>query len=77
MLTPPNKNIYSTLSMKGISLETGDYALVRLIAVHDEKYKLTTNSTPNLYREEIAKSFGQLEYALYRHSLLKKAKLVN
>lgn len=77
MLTPPNKNIYSTLSMKGISLETGDYALVRLIAVHDEKYKLTTNSTPNLYREKIAKSFGQLEYALHRHSLLKKAKLVN
>lgn len=77
MLTPPNKSIFSTLSMKGISLETGDYALVRLIAVHDEKYKLTTNSTPNLYREEIAKSFGQLEYALYRHNLLKKAKLVN
>lgn len=77
MLIPPNKNISRTSSMKGISLETGDYALVRLIAVHDEKYQLTTNSTPNLYREEIAKSFGHLEYALYRYNLLKKAQLVN
>lgn len=77
MLIPPNKKVSSTLSMKGISLKTGDYALVRLIAVHDEKYLLTTNSIPNFYREETAKSLGGLEYALYKYNLLKKAKLVN
>ncbi len=75
MLTPPNNSISSALSMKGISLKTGDYALVRLIAVHDEKYPLTSNSMPNLYREEVANSFGQLEYALYRNNLLKKSSI--
>jgi peptidyl-prolyl cis-trans isomerase D len=76
-LTPPNKNISTSFSMKGFSLENGDYVLVRLIAVHDEKYQSTLNNAKqNLYREEIAKSFGQLDYRLYIHNLLKKAKLI-
>lgn len=77
MLTPPNKNMPTSLSMKGFSLDNGDYALVRLIAVHDEKYQSTlNNSKQKLYREEIAKNFGQLDYTLYAHNLFKKAKLV-
>lgn len=76
-LTPPNKNIPISSSMKGFSLENGDYVLVRLIAVHDEKYQPRLNNSPkqNFYREEIAKSFGQLDYTLYVHNLLKKAKV--
>ena len=75
-LTPQNKNISTSLSMKGFSLENGNYVLVRLMAVHDEKnpYQLK-DSTQNLYREEIAKNFGQLEYSLYARNLLKKFKL--
>ncbi|MGC1854928.1 MAG: peptidyl-prolyl cis-trans isomerase, partial [Candidatus Aquirickettsiella sp.] len=77
MLTPPNRNIQNSLSMKGFSLKNGDYALVRLIAVHNEEYQSKLNdSKQNLYREEIAKNFGQLEYTLYVHNLLKKFKLV-
>lgn len=76
-LTPSNKGIPRSLSMKGFSLENGNYALVSLIAVHDEKYQsILNNSKRNLYREEIAKDFGQLDYLLYTHNLLKKAKLV-
>ncbi len=75
-LTPPNKNISISLSTKGFSLENGDYALVRLIVVHDEKNQLTlNNSKQNIYREGVAKSFGQLDYTLYVHNLLKKQKL--
>lgn len=76
-LIPPNKNIPISLSMKGFSLENGDYALVRLIAVHDEKYQPTLNNLKQkLYREEIAKNFGQMDYSLYERNLLKKAKLI-
>lgn len=74
-LIPPNKNIPTVSSMKGFSLENGDYALVRLIKVRDEKYQpLLNDSKLNHYREEIAKSFGQLDYVLYMHNLLKEAK---
>lgn len=74
-LIPPNKNIPTVSSMKGFSLENGDYALVRLIAVRDEKYQaLLNDAKQNYYREEIAKSFGQLDYVLYMHNLLKEAK---
>jgi peptidyl-prolyl cis-trans isomerase D len=76
-LIPQNQNISTSLSSKGFSLENGDYALVRLIAVHEGKYQPALNiSKQKLYREEIAKSFGQLDYILYMHNLLKKAKLV-
>ncbi|WP_342219892.1 SurA N-terminal domain-containing protein [Rickettsiella endosymbiont of Miltochrista miniata] len=74
-LIPPDKNIPTASSMKGFSLENGDYALVRLIAVRDEKYQpILNDSKQNHYREELAKGFGQLEYVLYAHNLLKEAK---
>ena len=74
-LISPNKNIPTVSSMKGLCLENGDYALVRLIAVRDEKYQtLLNDAKQNYYREEIAKSFGQLDYVLYMHNLLKEAK---
>lgn len=74
-LTPPNKNSSLSLSMKGISLENGDYVLVKLCAVHDEKYQ-NSHSKQDLYRKEIAEGFGQLDYNLYKRNLLKKAKLI-
>lgn len=77
MLTPPNKNISTSLTMKGFSLENGDYVLVRLITVHNEKKEFSLNiSEKKAYREEMAKNFGQLDYALYARNLLKKAGLV-
>lgn len=77
MLTPPNKNTPTLLSIKGFSLENGDYALVRLIAVcHENDQPILNNSKRKLYREAIANSFGQLDYALYTHHLFKQAKLV-
>ncbi|MFZ2485277.1 SurA N-terminal domain-containing protein [Rickettsiella endosymbiont of Litargus connexus] len=76
-LTPPNKHILALLSMKGFSLENGDYVLVRLMAVYDEASPpLLNNSTKKLYREEIAKNLGQLDYTLYTNNLLKKVKLI-
>src|SRR5436190_225889 len=74
-LAPPNKNIPISLSMKGFSLENGDYVLVKLFAVHDGKYQ-PSNSRLDLYREEIAENFGQMDYRLYKRDLLKKAKLI-
>lgn len=77
LLTPPNKNISTSLTMKGFSLENGDYVLVRLIAVHDEKNEFPLrNSEKKAYYEEVTKDFGQLDYTLYTRNLLKKVRLV-
>ncbi|MFZ0220033.1 MAG: SurA N-terminal domain-containing protein [Candidatus Aquirickettsiella sp.] len=76
-LAPSNKNSLSLSSLKGFSLENGDYVLVKLIASHEKKNQPTLNSSAQkFYREEIAHNFGQLDYALYAHNLLKKVKLV-
>lgn len=74
-LIPPKKNIPTSLSMKGFSLENGNYVLVKLLAVHDKKYQ-PSNSKQDLYREEIAESFGKMDYTLYKRNLLRKAKLI-
>lgn len=74
-LVPPNKNIPTSLSMKGFSLENGDYVLVKLLAVHDKKYQ-SSNFKQDLYREQIAESFGKMDYTLYKRNLLRNAKLI-
>ncbi|MEN9916284.1 MAG: peptidyl-prolyl cis-trans isomerase [Pseudomonadota bacterium] len=74
-LTPPNRNIPISLSVKGFSLKNGDYVLVKLYAVHDEKYQ-PSNSEQVLYGKEIAENFGQMDYSLYKRNLLKKVKLI-
>jgi hypothetical protein len=76
-LVLPKKNTPYSSALTGFSLVSGDYALVRLIAVYNEKdLPAPTIPTQKLYREELAKSLGQLDYVLYTHNLLKKAKLV-
>lgn len=75
-LVPPHKKSTAS-SLLGFSLENGDYALVRLIAVHeDEANKALVTQKQNFYRERLAKDLGQLDYKLYTQALLKKAKLV-
>lgn len=74
-LIPPNKSIPASLSMKGFSLENGDYVLIKLLAVYDKKYQIF-NSKQDVYRKEIAESFGQIDYNLYKRNLLKKSKLI-
>lgn len=73
-LIPPNKNIPTSLSIKGFSLKNGDYVLVKLLAVHDKKYP--SDFKHDLYRKEIAESFGNVDYTLYKRNLLKNAKLI-
>lgn len=75
-LTPPNKSTLAFSSLAGFSLPNGDYALVKLISVHEGNDKPIKAQQQKLYREELAKNFGQLDYALYVHGLLEKAKLV-
>jgi peptidyl-prolyl cis-trans isomerase D len=76
-LVPSNKNSTTSSSLLGFSLGNGDYALVRLIAVHkDEANKALITQKQKFYREKLAKDFGHLDYKLYTQALLKKAKLV-
>lgn len=76
-LFPPSKNISTSLTMKGFSLENGDYVLVKLIKVDNGKNEFQlSNLEKKAYREEIAKNFGQLDYILYNRNLLEKARLV-
>ena len=77
-LTPPDKNAPHSFSMKGFRLENGNYVLVRLMAVYNQKNLPRYNESPKaaLFREEIAKEYGQLDYACYVHSVLKKFKLI-
>lgn len=74
-LVPPNKNIPISLSMKGFSLENGDYVLVKLLAVHDKKNQ-SSDFKQDFYRKEIAESFGKMDYILYKRNLLRNAKLI-
>lgn len=74
-LVPSNKNSMAS-SLSGFSLENGDYALIRLISVHDgAANKGLIAQKQKFYREKLAKDFGQLDYRLYTQALLKKAKL--
>lgn len=57
----------------GFSLSNGDYALVRLIAVHEGNDK-RNDIGRKLYSKELAKEFGQLEYRLYSYGELAKVK---
>jgi acyl-CoA synthetase (AMP-forming)/AMP-acid ligase II len=76
-LVPSNKKSTASPSLLGFSLENGDYALVRLITVHeDEANKVLMAQKQKFYREKLAKDFGQLDYRLYTQALLKKAKLI-
>ena len=76
-LVPSNKKSTASPSLLGFALENGDYALVRLITVHeDEANKVLMAQKQKFYREKLAKDFGQLDYRLYTQALLKKAKLV-
>ena len=77
MLFPPSKNISTPLTMKGFSLENGDYILVKLIRVYNGKNEFQLNNLEKkAYREKIARNFGQLDYILYNRNLLEKARLV-
>lgn len=56
-------------AVTGFALTNGDYVLIKLIAVHDGTSKNLSSQQKVVYRKELAKSFGQLDYDLYAHSL--------
>ncbi len=56
----------------GFSLPNGDFALIKLLAVHDGDAKKLTASERSTYGKALEKSFGQLEYDLYVHDLMQK-----
>lgn len=60
------------ISVTGFSLPNGDYVLIKLIAVRDGASKNLSASQKVIYRDELAKSLGQLDYELYARNLIQK-----
>ncbi len=68
---PFSKKLGNTAAT-GFSLPNGDYVLIKLIAVHDGASKNLSTQQKSVYRKELAKSFGQMDYDLYLHNLMQR-----
>jgi peptidyl-prolyl cis-trans isomerase D len=66
----PNK-----FSTAGIAMPGGGYAVVAVTGVHDGDIKKAPDSKQRIFQEQIENSLGQLDYELYVHALLAKAKV--
>lgn len=60
----------------GYPLPNGDYAVLMLTGVHDGDVAKIPPNQQRIYSEELENGYGQLDYALYTHGLLEKAKIV-
>lgn len=60
----------------GLQLPNGDYAVVKIMAVHDGAINDPAGSQKRIYREELQNDRGQLDYALYVKQQLSGAKIV-
>ncbi len=69
-LSPPRH-----AAITGFSLTNGNYVIVKLLAVHDGDVQKITPQLRSIYREALANSSGEFDYALYARDLLQKAKI--
>jgi peptidyl-prolyl cis-trans isomerase D len=68
----PVSNKFSTA---GIAMPGGGYAVIAVTGVHDGDIKKAVDSKQRIFQEQIENSLGQLDYELYVHALLTKAKV--
>lgn len=62
-------------NIKAISLPNGDYLLLAINAVHDGDISKLDDNTRKSYRESLANTFGQQEFALYANRIVSQAKI--
>ncbi len=65
----------TTLSLKGLSLPSGDYAVILLNAIHDGTLSSQDNIQRRIFQEEMEGNYGHIDYQLYVRELMKKAKI--
>lgn len=65
----------SQISLKGVSLPSGDYAIILLNAVHDGALSPQDNIQHRIFQEEMEGNYGHIDYQLYVRELMKKAKI--
>ena len=63
------------ISYTGMSLTSGDYALVGVTKIMPGQFKKNPKQQEEVVSNEIATNFGQLDYELYVHSVINKAKI--
>lgn len=73
MPRPTSKN---PLSVDGMAMPNGDYAVLALSAVTDGSFSPNQQAVQErIYREELENSYGQLDYSLYMKGLVNKSKI--
>jgi peptidyl-prolyl cis-trans isomerase D len=65
----------TALSIKGMSLPSGDYAIILVNAVNDGVLPSDDNIRQRIFQEEIESNYGHMDYQLYVNALMKKAKI--
>ncbi|MDX2165316.1 MAG: SurA N-terminal domain-containing protein [Gammaproteobacteria bacterium] len=68
----PNDNA----SVKGVRLPSGDYAIIEVDAVHQGELPKSDDSiSHNIFKEELEKNYGQIDYQLYVRELMKNSSI--
>jgi len=63
-------------SIEGLKLPSGDYAIIEVDAIHQgELPKSDGNVSSNIFKEELEKNYGQIDYQLYVRELMTKARI--
>lgn len=63
-------------SVKGLQLPSGDYAIIQVNAVHQgELPKSDESVSQNIFKEELEKNYGQIDYQLYVREMMKDSKI--
>ncbi len=63
-------------SVMGVSLPSGDYAIIEVDAIHQgELPKADDSVSRNIFKEELEKNYGQIDYQLYVRQLMKNSSI--
>jgi peptidyl-prolyl cis-trans isomerase D len=62
-------------SLKGVLLPSGDYAIISLDAIHEGILTSQDDIQRHIFQEEIEGNNGRLDYQIYVHGLMQKAKV--
>lgn len=68
----PEKNL---ASISGLNLPSGDYAVIAVNTVHDGDLSVSDNVERRIFREEMEKNLGRIDYELYVKQNMDKAKI--
>lgn len=63
-------------SVEGLTLPSGDYAIIEVDAIHQgELPKSDEGVSKNIFKEELERNYGQIDYQLYVRELMKNANI--